>query len=119
MVSYRVAIRPARFAGSEPSAAILTGSVGLCRTGSPTMRMGTTAMVGKLKRRLAGSGSGATVLGVVQYSPVHAPLKSSHSSNSESAGRVQGKRYGQRHGAGKSSGGRLRYRRWADTPRTR
>ncbi|COW79131.1 Uncharacterised protein [Mycobacterium tuberculosis] len=46
MVSYMVAINWARSAGSEPSAATVTGVVAVCKTGSPTMRMGTTAMVG-------------------------------------------------------------------------
>ena len=46
MVSYMVAIKSARSAGSEPSAPTGTGCVGVCKTGSPTMRIGTTAMVG-------------------------------------------------------------------------
>src|SRR5689334_21987379 len=35
--------------GSPPSASTGTGVVSACRTGSPTMRIGTTAMTGKLK----------------------------------------------------------------------
>ena len=33
-------------------AATCTGAVGVCKTGSPTMRMGTTAMTAKLKARV-------------------------------------------------------------------
>ena len=61
MVSYSVAIRSASSAGSEPSAPTGTGVVGVCKTGSPTMRMGTTAMTGKLKARVPTcSGCGAS-----------------------------------------------------------
>ena len=49
MVSYSVVIKSANSVGSEPSAPTGTGLVAVCRTGSPTMRMGTTAMTGKLK----------------------------------------------------------------------
>src|SRR5579875_2426208 len=121
MVSYKVAINSGRSAGSEPSGPTGTGLVGVCRTGSPKIRMGTTAMVGKLIRpevaRLAGLGYRPTVGGVVEYRrsmPLHKDIQAIW----EFAGRVQRKRYGQRHGAGRSIGGRLRNRRWPDPPRT-
>src|SRR5579875_1997865 len=67
MVSYRVAIKSGRSSGNEPSGPTGTGAVGVCKIGSPTMRIGTTAMAMELRRcddaRCEAAGGGASLLG--------------------------------------------------------